>query len=149
MTKKQTATTERSADFEVVKTGNLTRDLELAQGADTGKPYARTGLAVERPKTDEGWKGELETEFYEVVVFDTVAEHAAESLHKGDRVVVVGRGEIETWTDNDGNERKTKKIRANEIAPSLRWATVDIRKTNGRKKPAAVKTSAADDDEDF
>ncbi|HET8660739.1 MAG TPA: single-stranded DNA-binding protein, partial [Micromonosporaceae bacterium] len=51
------------------------------------------------------------------------AEHAAESLAKGTRVVVVGRLQQRSWTTEDGSARSVVEVLAEELGPSLRWAT--------------------------
>jgi single-strand DNA-binding protein len=48
---------------------------------------------------------------------------SAESLSKGDRVIVVGRLKARTWETPEGERRSVVEIEADEIAPSLRWAT--------------------------
>jgi single-strand DNA-binding protein len=58
-----------------------------------------------------------------VVVWRDQAEHAAESLSKGSRVVVVGKLQQRTWTAEDGSARSTVEVIADELGPSLRWAT--------------------------
>jgi single-strand DNA-binding protein len=61
--------------------------------------------------------------FFTVVVWRDQAEHAAESLSKGSRVVVVGRLQQRSWTAEDGSARSTVEVLAEELGPSLRWAT--------------------------
>jgi single-strand DNA-binding protein len=51
------------------------------------------------------------------------AEIAAESLSKGSRVVVVGRLQQRSWTAEDGTARSVVEVVAEELGPSLRWAT--------------------------
>ena len=116
------------------KVGNVTRDPELKVSAK-GTAFATFGLAVTPyvPKDEP----KPETTFYEVVVFGTLAEHCAESLTKGDRVVVVGKGELDKWTGKDGVERTTKKIVADAIGPDLRFASVKIERTERREPVAA------------
>jgi single-strand DNA-binding protein len=58
-----------------------------------------------------------------VVVWRDQAEHAAESLTKGSRVVVLGKLQQRTWTAEDGSARSTVEVLAEELGPSLRWAT--------------------------
>jgi single-strand DNA-binding protein len=53
-----------------------------------------------------------------VVVWRDQAEHVAESLAKGSRVVVMGRLQQRSWTAEDGSARSTV-----EVGSSLRWAT--------------------------
>jgi hypothetical protein len=58
-----------------------------------------------------------------VVGWRDQAEHAAASLSKGSRVVVVGRLQQRSWTAEDGTARQTVEVVADELGPSLRWAT--------------------------
>jgi single-strand DNA-binding protein len=58
-----------------------------------------------------------------VVVWRDQAEHAAESLSKGSRVVVVGRLQQRAWTAEDGSARSVVEVVAEELGLSLRWAT--------------------------
>ncbi len=51
------------------------------------------------------------------------AEHAAESLSKGIRVVVLGRLQQRSWTAEDGSAPSVVEVLAEELGPSLRWAT--------------------------
>jgi hypothetical protein len=59
------------------------------------------------------------------------AEHAAQSLAKGSRVVVVGRLQQRAWTAEDGSARSTVEVKvvAEELGPSLRWATATTTRT--------------------
>ena len=56
------------------------------------------------------------------------AEHAAQSLAKGSRVVVVGRLQQRSWTAEDGSSRAVVEVVAEELGPSLRWATATTTK---------------------
>jgi single-strand DNA-binding protein len=58
-----------------------------------------------------------------VIVWRDQAEHAVESLSRGSRVVVVGRLQQRSWIDQDGSARQVVEIVAEELGPSLRWAT--------------------------
>jgi single-strand DNA-binding protein len=64
-----------------------------------------------------------------VVVWRDQAEHAAESLTKGSRIVVLGKLQQRTWTAEDGSARSTVEVVAEELGPSLRWATATTTKT--------------------
>jgi single-strand DNA-binding protein len=66
---------------------------------------------------------EQEPSFFTVIVWRDQAEHAAESLSKGSRVVVVGRLQQRKWTAKDGSARSVVEVVAKELGPSLRWAT--------------------------
>jgi single-strand DNA-binding protein len=58
-----------------------------------------------------------------VVVWRDQAEHAAQSLAKGSRMVVIGRLQQRTWTAEDGSARQVVEVVAEELGPGLRWAT--------------------------
>jgi single-strand DNA-binding protein len=72
---------------------------------------------------------EQEASFFTVVVWRDQVEHAAESLSKGSRVVVRGRLQQRTWTAEDGTVRSVIEIVAEELGPSLRWATATTTRT--------------------
>jgi len=71
---------------------------------------------------------EQEASFFTVVVWRDQAEHAAESLAKGSRVVVMGRLQQRTWTAEDGSARSVVEVVAEELGASLRWATATTTK---------------------
>ena len=58
-----------------------------------------------------------------MIVWRDQAEHVAESLAKGSRVVVVGKLQQRAWTAEDGSARSTVEVVAEEVGASLRWAT--------------------------
>ncbi|HET7518264.1 MAG TPA: single-stranded DNA-binding protein [Actinomycetes bacterium] len=66
---------------------------------------------------------EQEASFFTVVVWRDQVEHASESLSKGSRVVVVGRLQQRSWSAEDGSTRSVVEVVAEELGPSLRWAT--------------------------
>jgi single-stranded DNA-binding protein len=55
-----------------------------------------------------------------VIAWGTLSEHAAETLAKGDRVIVHGRLNQREWTTETGEKRSAWEITADEIGPSLR-----------------------------
>ena len=69
-----------------------------------------------------------------VVVWRDQAEHAAESLTKGSRVVVLGKLQQRTWTAEDGSARSTVEVVAGELGPSLRWATATTTRTRSQSQ---------------
>ena len=66
---------------------------------------------------------EQEASFFTVIVWRDQAEHGAQSLAKGSRVIVVGRLQQRTWTAEDGSAHSVVEVLAEELGPSLRWAT--------------------------
>jgi len=65
-------------------------------------------------------------------LYGTLAENVAESLGRGARVLVQGRLEQRSWETQDGDRRSKIEIIADEVGPSLRWATADVTKNERR-----------------
>ena len=118
----------------VTLVGNITRDPEL-RFTPSGQPTATFGLAVNRRwqnKQSNEW--EEATSFFDVVCWREMAENASESLAKGSRVIVTGRLEQRSWETQEGDKRSKVEVVADEIGPSLRWATAEVKK-NDRRGP--------------
>jgi single-strand DNA-binding protein len=109
--------TEASVSF----AGNLTDDPEVR--------YTEGGIARAMFRVAVSGRREQEASFFTVIVWRDQAEHAAQSLSKGSRVVVVGRLQQRAWTAEDGSTRSTIEVVADELAPSLRWATATTTRT--------------------
>lgn len=108
-------------DNTVTVVGNMTRDPELRYTA-TGVPVADFGLAWNTKNKD----GDESVSFFDVTCWRDLAEHVAESVGKGNRVVVYGRLDQNTWETKDGDKRSKVRIVADEVAASLRWATANV-----------------------
>jgi single-strand DNA-binding protein len=63
------------------------------------------------------------------VCWGDLGENAATSLTKGSRAIVTGRLEQRSWETNDGEKRSVVEVVADEVGPSLRWATAQIERT--------------------
>src|ERR1700732_2270044 len=114
--------------------GNLTRDPEL-RFTPSGQATATFGVAVNRRwqnRQTQEW--EEATSFFDVVCWREMAENAAESLTRGARVIVTGRLEQRSWETPDGDKRSKVEVVADEIGPSIRWATAQVTK-NERRGP--------------
>lgn len=121
---------------QIVISGRLTRDPEL-KVIPSGKSVARLGVASDyRYKKNDEWVGV--PSFFDVEVWDETAENVAESLSKGDAVIVVGRMEQRSYDDKDGNKRTVWDLRAEDISVSLRWATVAVTRTQRQSNGAAA-----------
>lgn len=121
-------------DNTVSVVGNLTREPEL-RFTPSGQATATFGIAVNRSWTDRQSQERREsTSFFDVVCWGTLAENAATSLTRGTRVVVTGRLDQRSWETQEGDKRSKVEITAEEIAPSLRWATVHVTR-NERRSP--------------
>jgi single-strand DNA-binding protein len=74
------------------------------------------------------------TSFFDVVCWRDLAENVALSLSKGMRVVVTGRLEQRSWETEEGEHRSKVEITADEIGPSLLFATADVQRTERRRE---------------
>jgi len=120
------------ADNNVSVVGNCTRDPEL-RFTPSGQAVANFGLAVNRRwqnRQTQEW--EEATSFFDVTCWQQLAENVAESVQKGTRIVVTGRLDQRSWETQDGDKRSKVEIVADDVAPSLRWATADITKNERR-----------------
>ena len=129
-------------DNTVTIVGNMTRDPELRYTAK-GVPVTDFGVAWNTKDKD----GNESVSFFDVTCWRDLAEHVAESLGKGTRVVVYGRLEQDTWENDDGDKRSKVKVIADEVAPSLRWAVATVEKTTARK--GAIDTPVPSEGEPF
>jgi single-strand DNA-binding protein len=68
------------------------------------------------------------------VCWREMAENVSETLTRGARVMVAGRLEQRSWETQEGDKRSKVEVVADEIGPSLRWATAQITK-NERRGP--------------
>jgi single-strand DNA-binding protein len=95
--------------------GNLGTDPELRETTN-GTPVCRLSIA-----TSEQWKDKTtgepreETEWHRIVLWQRLAEIAAQYLQKGSRVYVEGKLQTRKWTDQQGMERFTTEIRADNM----------------------------------
>ena len=111
----------------VTVVGNVTRDPEL-RFTPSGAAVANFGLAWNR----KGQNDEEVVSFFDVTCWSGLAENVAESITKGSRVVVYGRLDQRSWENQDGERRSKGEIVADDVAPSLRWATVEITRNEFR-----------------
>ena len=114
--------------------GNLTDDPEV-RFTPQGTTVGSFRLAVTpRVKDGEGWK-DGDTSFFRINVWRELAEHAADSLSKGDRALVLGRLRSRSWEDKETGERRSVvEVEAEEVGPSLKWATAKPERANGNAK---------------
>src|SRR4029079_9757456 len=120
-------------DNTVTLVGNITRDPELRFTA-SGLATASFGLAVNRRRQNQSGDWEEQTSFFNVVCWRDQAENVSGSLVKGARVLVTGRLEQRSYQTQEGEKRSVIEVIADEIGPSLRWATCDVKK-NDRREP--------------
>ncbi len=116
----------------IVLVGNVTRDPEL-RFTPNGQATASFGLAVNRRwqnRQTQEW--EEAASFFDIVCWREMAENVSETLSRGARVIVSGRLEQRTWETPEGEKRSRVEVIADELGPSLRWATCQIVKNERR-----------------
>jgi len=114
----------------VTLAGNMTRDPEIRYTRD-GNANASFGLAVNRrwqARGSDEW--EEATSFFDVVCWRDLAENVALSLVKGSRVIVTGRLEQRTWENDDAERRSRVELVADDVGPSLRFATAEVTRSD-------------------
>jgi single-strand DNA-binding protein len=121
-------------DTHVTITGNLTDDPEVTF-TPNGQAVCNFRLAV-TPRVRDGdtWR-DGDTSFFRITAWRQLAEHVGDSLAKGDRVIVQGQLRSRAWETPEGERRSVVEVTAEEVGPSLRWATAKperASKANGK-----------------
>lgn len=115
--------------------GNLTDDPEL-RFLPNGTGLAKFTVAA-TPRVFDREKNEYrdgDPLFLTCTVWRDMAEHVAESLTKGTRVIVQGRLRLDRWEDKEtGEKRSAYKLEVDEVGPSLRFAQAKVTKTTRTK----------------
>ena len=97
----------------IVIMGRLTRDPELRR-TGTGVAVASFTVAVDRD-FGKNENGEKETDFIDCVAWRQTGEFVSKYFTKGRMAVVSGRLQIRSWTDKDGNKRRTAEVVADNV----------------------------------
>ncbi|MFI7077684.1 single-stranded DNA-binding protein [Micromonospora sp. NPDC049903] len=118
-----------AGDTTITVIGNLTDDPELRftpSGAAVAKfRVASTPRYMDRQSNE--WK-DGEPLFLACTVWRQAAEHVAESLQRGARVIVSGRLRQRSYETREGEKRTVIELEVDEIGPSLRYATAKVQK---------------------
>ncbi|MDG9677603.1 single-stranded DNA-binding protein [Micromonospora sp. DH14] len=116
-------------DTTVTVVGNLTADPELR--------FTPAGVALVKftvastPRVFDRNSGEYrdgDPLFLSCTAWRDLAEHIAESLAKGTRVVVAGRLRLSRWENEEGEKRSAYGLDVDEVGPSLRFAAATVKK---------------------
>jgi len=94
--------------------GNLGRDPELSY-TPSGKAIAKFSLAVSRRRRDESGEQREETQWFNIVAWERLAETCNNYLHKGSKVYIEGRMTSHKYADKDGVERTAWDVVASEM----------------------------------
>ena len=118
-----------AGDTNITLIGNLTDDPEL-RFTPSGAAVARFRVASTPRYLDRQtgeWK-DGEALFLTCNVWRQAAEHVAESLQRGTRVIVFGRLRQRTYETREGEKRTVFEVEVDEVGPSLRYATAKVQK---------------------
>lgn len=110
----------------VTLTGNLVEAPEL-RFTPSGVAMANIRLAVNKrwmDRTTNEWQSE--GHFFGGTAWRDLAENAAASLSKGDRVTITGRLQQRSWENDEGEKRSMVDVDIDDISCSLKWAQVAI-----------------------
>jgi single-strand DNA-binding protein len=139
--------------------GNITREPEMRY-TPSGVSKVSFGVAVNRSwRNQQTQEWEEQTSFFNVVAWRQLAENCGASLTKGSRVVVSGRLEQRSWETEQGEKRSIVEVVADDVAPSLRFATAEIHKVERsgpeggggggpRRQPAPTPSGGGDNNYD-
>lgn len=132
-----------AAENQITIIGNLADDPELRY-TQSGVAVTNVRVAVNRRKRNQEtneWEDALDG-FFTCNVWREQAENVAESLSKGDRVLVLGRLRSRSYETKEGEQRWVTEIEADEVTPSLRWARAEVTR-NPRGGGGGQRASAA------
>jgi single-strand DNA-binding protein len=114
-----------ASDNHTTIVGNLVDDPEL-RFTNSGTPVVNLRVAVTQRVQEGGAWRDGETTFLRVNAWRDQATHLADSLRKGDRIMVMGRLRQRSWETPDGERRSVAEIEADEVGASLRWANARV-----------------------
>ncbi len=130
--------------------GNVGQDPELRYTPD-GNPVANFSIAVNRRRrVGEEYKDE--TEWFNIVCFSRTAENVNQYLTKGQKVYVEGRFQSSEYVGQDGNQRKSYEVIANEVTfLSTRSEAESVNQNNpqNQEKPESKPADSDDEDKDL
>lgn len=128
---------------QVTIVGNL-KDAPELRFTPQGKAVANFVVAEsKRIKDGNEWK-DGPTTWWNCSLWDAAAENLAESLSKGQRVIVVGEVAQRSYETTAGEKRTVFEVTATEVGPSLKWATAKPEKTTRGTPPAKPDPWGAD-----
>jgi single-strand DNA-binding protein len=145
-----------SGETQLTLIGNLTDDPSL-KFIPSGAAVA-TFTVVSTPrsfdKNSNSWK-DGEPLFVRCNIWRDAAEHVANSLTRGDRVIVQGRLRQRSYETRQGEKRTSLELEVDEVGPSLKFATAKVSKaersggSSGRAKSSQAAPSSYDDEPPF
>ena len=136
----------------VMLIGNVGQDPELRYTPD-GNPVANFSIAVNRRRR-VGDEYKDETEWFNIVCFSRTAENVNQYLTKGQKVYVEGRFQSSEYVGQDGNQRKSFEVIANEVTflstrSEAESASQNNLQSNEKSETTAIETETEDEDKDL
>lgn len=124
--------------------GNLTRDPELRH-TPKGTAVCRVGLAINRTWKSEGGEKKEEVTFVDVDTMGKTAENVSQYLKKGRSALFEGRLKLDSWTDKNTQEKRTK---LGVFAESVQFlggkeSTSNVQNQPTHSQPARAETPAS------
>jgi len=131
----------------VMLIGNVGQDPELRYTPD-GNPVANFSIAVNRRrKVGDEYKDE--TEWFNIVCFSRTAENVNQYLSKGQKVYVEGRFQSSEYVGQDGNQRKSFEVIANDVTfLSTKSEAESINQSSSQNQATTESKPVDSDDED-
>ena len=131
----------------VMLIGNVGQDPELRYTPD-GNPVANFSIAVNR-RRKVGDEFKDETEWFNIVCFSRTAENVNQYLSKGQKVYVEGRFQSSEYVGQDGNQRKSFEVIANDVTfLSTKSEAESINQSSNQNQAATESKPIDSDDED-
>lgn len=97
---------------QIVLVGRLVKDVEVEE-LESGKRVAKAVLAV--PRSFKNENGEYDTDFIDIVIWNSIADNTAEYCHKGDLIGIKGRLETNNYETENGEKRKSTQVIAEKV----------------------------------
>ena len=131
----------------VMLIGNVGQDPELRYTPD-GNPVANFRIAVNR-RRKVGDEFKDETEWFNIVCFSRTAENVNQYLSKGQKVYVEGRFQSSEYVGQDGNQRKSFEVIANDVTFLSTKSEAESNNQNSNQNQVSTESKSVDsDDED-
>lgn len=125
--------------------GNLTRDPELTE-TGSGTKICRFTIAVNRPYTDSD--GGKITDFFKCTAWRNLAENIGRYTHKGNKIAVSGAVEINSYRDNNGDNRNDINISVKDVEFLTPKAADGLVSNNSVPAPIKANTALLDSFDD-
>ena len=128
--------------------GNAAATPELKVTA-SGQAVTNFNVAVANRKKENGEWVDDTTDWYRINLWGDLAEHAADTITKGMRLIIQGRLKSREWETKEGDKRTSWEITADDLGPALRYATAQVTRAQrpdsngGQPQPRSTQATPA------